>query len=82
MIYDLNLDDKPYKPYNDIYNTFDEDVTNSNNNNKKTKIAKQIHFLLCRSCFWCASCLNVSKRTVTNCPSCPEVRLESMPISD
>ena len=32
LIYDLNLDDKPY---NDIYNTFDEDIPNSNNNNKK-----------------------------------------------
>ena len=79
MIYDLNLEDKTDR---DIYNTFDEHITNSNNNNKNTKGAKQIHFLLCESCFWCASCLNVGKRTVTNCPSCIDVRLESMPISD
>ena len=78
MIYDLNLEDNTYR---DIYNTFDEHITSSNNN-KNTKVAKQIHFLLCESCFWCASCLNVGKRTVTNCPSCIDVRLESMPISD
>jgi hypothetical protein len=79
LIYDLNLEDNTYR---DIYNTFDEHTTNSNNNNTATKVAKQIHFLLCESCFWCASCLNVDKRTVTNCPSCIEVRLESMPISE
>jgi hypothetical protein len=45
-------------------------------------VAKEIHFLLCESCFWCASCLNVGKRTVTKCPSCRDARLESMPISD
>jgi len=25
--------------------------------NKKIKLPKQIHFLICDSCFWCASCI-------------------------
>jgi hypothetical protein len=50
--------------------------------NRDIIVAKEIHFLLCESCFWCASCLNVAKRTVTKCPSCSDARLESMPISD
>jgi hypothetical protein len=37
---------------------------------------------LCNSCFWCASCLDSSKRIVTKCPCCNNGRLESMPISD
>ena len=45
-------------------------------------VAKEIHFLLCESCFWCASCLNVAKMTVTKCPSCSDARLESMSVCD
>jgi hypothetical protein len=42
----------------------------------------EIRFLICESCFWCASCLNVAKMTVTKFPSCGYARLESMPITD
>lgn len=81
LIYYLNLEDKVYR---DNYNTSVGHITNSNNDNYNTatRVSKKIHFLLCESCFWCASCLNVDKRTVTNCPSCIEVRLESMSISE
>lgn len=54
----------------------------------------QIHFIICQSCFWCASELspkiyaNTAKittirndnDTVTKCPSCLEGNLESIPI--
>jgi predicted Zn-ribbon and HTH transcriptional regulator len=53
--------------------------------NKKTVI--KIDFILCESCFWCASQSNKwngSRRSITiitKCPSCNSNRIESMPIS-
>jgi hypothetical protein len=37
------------------------------------------NFLLCKSCFWCASLLN--DRSIEVCPSCMNCDLDSMPIS-
>ena len=42
---------------------------------------KQPHFLLCSSCFWCASYLEWGG-TVEICPSCINGKVESTPISD
>ena len=39
------------------------------------------NFVLCRSCFWCASILNTRYRYLNSCPSCMNPELESMPIS-
>jgi hypothetical protein len=39
------------------------------------------NFLICRSCFWCASYFNNMRRSVETCPSCNDAKLESMPIS-
>jgi hypothetical protein len=48
----------------------------------KTKIFKQINFMLCESCFWCASSLSSSllyyfsnNDTVSNCPICNKLKL-------
>jgi len=41
---------------------------------------KDKQFLLCSSCFWCASFTGTHKRMITQCPSCNNVTLESMPI--
>ena len=38
------------------------------------------NFLICRSCFWCASYIN-KMGSVLACPSCKDVKIESMPIS-
>ena len=38
------------------------------------------NFLLCKSCFWCASFLSKYK-ILAACPSCMNSELESMPIS-
>ncbi|MDQ6666856.1 MAG: hypothetical protein M3Y53_01365 [Thermoproteota archaeon] len=76
MICNLNLEDTTYR---DFYNRFEEHTTDPDN--RDMIVAKEIHFLLCESCFWCASCLNITK-TVTRCPSCSDARLESMSISD
>jgi hypothetical protein len=40
---------------------------------------EQPYFLLCGSCYWCASYLNLRGRVET-CPSCMNGKVESMPI--
>jgi hypothetical protein len=42
---------------------------------------EQPHFLLCGSCYWCASYFSL-RGTVEICPSCMNGKVESMPISD
>jgi hypothetical protein len=41
----------------------------------------RIDFVLCSSCFWCASYFNCSGG-VTNCPTCNSDNIESLPISN
>ena len=77
MICNLNLEDTMYR---DFYNRFEEHTTDIDN--RDIIVARKMRFLLCESCFWCASCLNVAERTVTKCPSCTDARLVSMPISE
>jgi hypothetical protein len=54
---------------------------------RKTRIS-DIHFLLCQSCFWCASYTSpflykrMTKETITKCPSCNEENIESLPIAE
>jgi len=38
------------------------------------------NFLLCKSCFWCASLLD-NRTSGDVCPSCMKAELESIPIS-
>ena len=45
-----------------------------------TPTHNQIDFLLCPSCFWCASYFNYSK-VATRCPTCCRDNVESIPIS-
>ena len=45
------------------------------------KISKKIDFLLCNSCFWCVSYLNLRRSFgVTEGPSCNENTIERMPL--
>jgi predicted Zn-ribbon and HTH transcriptional regulator len=46
-----------------------------------TPTHNQIDFLLCPSCYWCASHFNYSK-VATRCPTCSSDNVESMPISN
>ena len=53
--------------------------------NKKVYLEEQNitfrkNFLLCKSCFWCASMFN-TRRPPDLCPSCMKTELESIPIS-
>jgi hypothetical protein len=56
-------------------------VAHTEERNEMKLTFKQPHFLLCSSCFWCASYLNF-RGTVEVCPSCVNGKVESMPLSD
>jgi hypothetical protein len=59
------------------HSNISSEVTNS-----KKAIVKEIHLLLCRSCFWCASYFNIGRVSNSKCPSCNnDDKLESIPIS-
>jgi hypothetical protein len=49
-------------------------------NRDKIRLPTQIHFLLCNTCYWCASDIG-SKSKFTKCPSCNSLEVESMPIA-
>ncbi len=58
----------------------DENENSNNNNSGNQTLYKQaIHFLICDSCFWCASCIRVD--APVKCPSCDDNEVESMPIT-
>lgn len=44
-------------------------------------IISERNFLICSSCFWCASYLNNKHRSVEVCLTCNGAKVESMPIS-
>ncbi|HYT43673.1 MAG TPA: hypothetical protein VEP90_15140 [Methylomirabilota bacterium] len=49
---------------------------------RTTSPIKKIDFLLCNSCFWCASYLNLGTSfIVVQCPLCKENAIEWIPIS-
>ena|ERR671919_2243544 len=48
---------------------------------RNARISDEVSFLICRSCFWCASYLSPDF-TFTKCPSCIEGNIESLPIAE
>ena len=54
-------------------NLYNDMLKHANSNEK--------NFLMCKSCFWCASFLNSRYRSLNACPACKDSVLESMPIS-
>ena len=55
--------------------------TNKLSNEKKRTITKQRHFLLCESCFWCASSIYLVSMDWI-CPICNNSKIESIPIEN
>ena len=49
---------------------------------KEIEVSDKINFLLCESCFWCASYFNGYRKEVGKCPTCGRGNVESMPISN
>lgn len=54
-----------------------EELIHENEN----KIVDKKNFLMCKSCFWCASFLT-AKRNMMQCPSCGNNEMELMFISN
>ena len=58
----------------------------------KTRISDEINFVICQSCFWCASCSSSqilittkagnNSASLAKCPSCVEGNIESIPIAE
>lgn len=64
------------EPKDDLFPNIEPVLTS-----KKNGIVQKIHFLICGSCFWCASQYNTySLNKVTKCPCCNNDSIESMPI--
>jgi hypothetical protein len=42
-----------------------------------------VHFLICRSCFWCAShFVGFDELAIINCPLCHDRGIEKLPVSN
>ena len=64
-------------------NKTDNDNNNKNNRHdrdNKIGLSRQIHFLLCESCFWCASYISSKNFSIAKCPNCYSNKIEWMPI--
>ena len=59
------------------------DIPNANKEVRSHKrIADKIDFLICNSCFWCASCITVEvELAIDKCPYCKESSIEYIPIA-
>ena len=44
-------------------------------------VDRRVHFLLCISCFWCASYFNFGKLSIIRCPMCHNSRIDQLPVS-
>jgi hypothetical protein len=42
----------------------------------------RIDFLLCPSCFWCASYFNFGELSIISCPLCRNDYIEQLPVSN
>ena len=57
-------------------------ASNEKTSSPIARISNKIDFLVCNSCFWCASYLNLrSSFIVVQCPLCKENAIEWIPIS-
>jgi hypothetical protein len=68
-----------------MFNVFGlETIANNNNNNHgrddKKELSKRIHFVVCESCFWCASFMSRKSVSLTKCPNCYDNKIQWMPI--
>lgn len=51
------------------------------NHNFPDKTDKQVDFLLCPSCFWCASYFDFGELSIIRCPICHNNRMEQLPVA-
>jgi hypothetical protein len=49
-------------------------------NNESVKPTNKIYFVICNSCYWCASYFSVNNSYVLNCYACSSPNTELIPI--
>jgi hypothetical protein len=49
--------------------------------NKPTEIPSQMHLVICQTCYWCATFLNLDKTPTFKCAHCNSIKLDSIPVS-
>jgi rubrerythrin len=54
----------------------------NNKNNVKYSESHQKHFVVCESCFWCATYLINNITSVSACPICDNAKVEFLPIAN
>jgi hypothetical protein len=65
-----------------MFNIFElRSKVDNNDIDDKKEVSRQTHFLLCQSCFWCASYLSSKSVSIAKCPNCYNNRIQWMPIS-
>ena len=66
----------------DIVSIFQIEIEKDENiySNNKTSYKHVLHFLICDSCFWCASCIRLD--APVKCPSCNDNKVEWSSIAD
>ena len=66
-----------------MFNVPGLDNNDNNNGDDKKQDSKQIHFLLCELCFWCAtSYLSPKNVSVAKCPNCYSNKIKWMSVSN
>ena len=59
----------------------DSKTTGKISNDSNKQVSKQVDFLLCPLCFWCASYFNLGKTTNISCPMCYNNHIDQLPVS-
>ena len=67
-----------YNDKNEIYSQYSQNYLDPRSHAHR----RQINFLICRLCFWCASYLYGSHKAAEKCPICDNNSIESIPVSD
>ena len=70
-----------YVPSDFPFPNIKSEIISRRRSNQENEVSDKINFLLCESCFWCASYFNNNMKVVTKCPICGNGNIESMPIS-
>lgn len=75
-----NLIDKKQNElkHNTLYSLANGSETNCH---LSTQTDKRVDFLLCPSCFWCASYLNFGELSIISCPVCHNNHIDQLPVS-
>jgi hypothetical protein len=50
--------------------------------NNPMEIHSQMYLVLCQTCYWCATFLNINRNPIFKCAYCNSIKLDSIPVTD